>query len=181
MKHSKTLIYSVAAIALLTVGTLGVRAAPTCVRVVKVYRDRMVHHHVTKETAARWALWGQQHPNYRPKKKPPLAPEESLKLVSLACEIPLTNQTFAGLLPSIDETDLLTTTEEPVYLATATPPFTLVGTPLNPAPLAPTDDLPTPEPSTYILLGSALALLAFWKRDRLFGSVAAAGAFPIAD
>ena len=175
MRESRKLIYAVAAAALLMVGTLGVRAAPTCVRFVKVYRERAVHH-VSKETLARWALWGKDHPNFRPKRKPPLGPEESLKKVVVACEIPVYSQTFAGLLPPIDETSLLTTEDVPVYVAVEPPPFTLVGTPLEAAPIAPTDDLPTPEPSTFILLGSAMALLIVWKRDRLFRSFQGNGA-----
>ena len=170
MKKSRTLIYAVATAALLTVGTLGVRAAPTCVQLVKVYRDRAVHHHVTKETAARWAAWGKEHPNYRPKRKPPLSPEESLKKVAIACEVPLYTRNFAGLLSPLEETSLLTTQDLPVYVATTEPVFSLVSTPLEVAPIIPTNDLPTPEPSTFVLLGSALGLLLFWKRQRLFGS-----------
>ena len=166
MKRSRTLVYAVAALFLLTIGTLGVRAAPTCIRIVKVVRERAVHH-VSKETAARWALWGKDHPNYKPKKRAPLSPEESLQKVAIACEIPFSNSTFAGLLPPSEQTDFIPSVEEPVYLATVAPAFTLVGTPLDSAPLLPTDDLPTPEPATFVLLGSALALLAFWKRDRL--------------
>ena len=175
MTKSRKLIYAVAASALLTVGTLGVFAAPPCVRLVKVYRERAVHH-VSKETAARWALWGKDHPNFRPKRKPPLGPEESLKKVIVACEVPLYSQTFAGRLPPVEETGLLTTEDIPVYVATEAPVFTLVGTPLNSAPLAPTDELPTPEPSTFILLSSAIVLLVMWKRERLFGSSQSAGA-----
>ena len=175
MTKSRKLICAVAVAALLTVGTLGVRAAPTCVRIVKVYRERAVHH-VSKETAARWALWGKDHPNYRPKRKPPLGPEESLKKVTVACEVPLYSQTFAGLLPPVDETSLLTTEDVPVYVATEAPVFTLVGTPLDAAPLPSTDALPTPEPSTFILLGSAIALLMVWKRERLLASMQSTGA-----
>ena len=180
MKRSKILVSATAAAILLAAGAIGVRAAPTCVQIVKVVRDRAVHH-VSKETAARWALWGKEHPNYRPKKRKPLSPEESLRKVVFACQIPLSTPTIAGLLPPVEETSYVPSVEEPVYVALATPVFTLVGTPLESAPLAPTDDLPTPEPSTFVLLGSALALLAYWKRDRFFNSASAAPALSVAE
>ncbi len=174
MKQSKTLIYSVASVTLLMVGTISLSAAPACQRFVKVYRERIIHHHhISKETAARWAVWGKEHPNYRPKRKPALAPEETLQKVALACDVPINMQQFGELLTPIDEIGLLIPEEAPVYIATAEPVFTLVGTPLLPAPLVPVDDIPTPEPSTLILLGSALGFLVFWKRAKLLATITA--------
>jgi hypothetical protein len=85
----------------ITVGTVAVKADPACRRLVREYREKRVRNRVSKETAARWAEWNKTHPNFHPHARPKykIVPEEVVKQVEFACEVPQTPSRVTALLP----------------------------------------------------------------------------------
>ena len=153
------------AILLFGVGTLTVQAAPSCVRFVKQYSEKLTHHRVSKATAARWAEWNKDHPNYHPKKrKPRLSPTETMNRVNFDCQVDTTE-----MQPSLIATDFPQDTLIPpgIMYVSFTPkpkPFVLSGVPVTPPPVL--AEAETPEPGTWLLLGTGAAAMALAMRRR---------------
>ncbi len=143
--------------------SIGIQASPTCQRYVEKYIDKVVPHHYTRATLAKWAAWGKQHPNYHPpKRRTPATPQETFDKVNFACEVPPVPVETAGLLkPELPPEPLIPTTL--VTIATSAPPtgpiVSLVNAPLQVPPSSAIGDVPEPGPWLYMLTGAAFLLL----------------------
>ena len=147
---------------ILAVGAVGMQADPLCRRLVREYKEKRVRNKVSKLTAARWAEWNKTHPNFHPHLRPKykLIPEETVKEVEFACQVPT---------KSVEITDNLTpvvpdfTFDAPPVKVVLPPPalptvveVSTVSTPPPPflppySPGVPPGAAPVPEPSSLLL------------------------------
>ncbi len=143
--------------------SIGIQASPTCQRFVERYVDKVVPHHYTRATLAKWAAWGKEHPNYHPpKRRTQLTPQETYDRINFACEVPpVPVETAYMLSPEPIPEPLIPATL--VTIATATPPtgsiVSLVNAPLQVPPTGDVGDVPEPGPWLYMLTGMAFLLL----------------------
>ena len=180
-----TLVTTVA----ISLGVVGVKASTQCVRFVQKVR----HHKVSAATAARWAAWDKAHPNWHPKK----TPKETLAQLDFACQVPVETKPVDQDLPSLQiagfdfPMDMLPPPQPPTIIAMDTPPPTLfperspsiVSPPIY-SPQYPTlfgSVVPavvpvgaTPEPSSWMMLATALLGLAAMLMGRPRRSIALA-------
>ena len=156
-------------------GVVGVQASTECVRFIT---KKVRHHKVSAATAARWAAWDKAHPNWHPKK-----PIETLAQLDFACAVPMIEKPVDGDLPPLQLTSfnfapvLLPPPEAPPMVAmnqppqvfTDVPPMSFVSPPIysppyptifGPPPGPPGHSVApigaTPEPSTWMLLATAI-------------------------
>ena len=168
-KLRKSAVLALAAVAL-GGATIGIQASPTCQRYIEKYVERVIPHHYSKVTLARWAAWGKDHPNYHPPKRHPRStPQETFEKVNFDCEVPPIPVESAFLLTPEPLPDLpLPSTL--VTVATSAPPsgpvISLVNAPLLVPPSPSVGDVPEPGPWLYVLTGTAFLLL-FGKSRRL--------------
>jgi hypothetical protein len=182
-----TVVIAVTATAI-SLGVVGVHASTQCVRFV---RQKIRHHKVSAATAARWKTWDQAHPDWHPKP----TPKETWDKLAFACEVPVTPQQTAAILPPIQLSPLMLPAEmttpcaPPVVVAMNQPPDfvpvqpaeNLVTPPIyspeypsvSAIPIPETSGPPppigaTPEPSTWVLMATALFSMAgiAWRRKR---------------
>lgn len=164
--------------AVISLGVVGVHAATQCVRFIQ----RAHHHRVSAATAARWAAWDKAHPNWHPKKR---SPQETLVALDFACAVPVITKPVNGELPPLELTGFdvpmeMLPPEAPPVVALETPPPTLfpeqvtnstVTPPIYspeypalfgfaPAVVAPPAIGVTPEPSSWMMLATAMLALA---------------------
>ena len=178
-----------------SLGWVGVHASSECVQFIQ---KKVRHHRVSAATAARWVAWDKAHPNWHPK-----TPKETMAQLDFACAVPLIEKPVEDELPPLNLTgfdfamDMLPPPETPpVMVAMNTPPPELL--PLQPMPsvVSPPIYSPeypslfgnfptppthvvtppglTPEPSSWMLLGTsilALGALAF-RRPRTVKALA---------
>jgi hypothetical protein len=172
------------------IGTVGVQASTDCQHLFRAYEKQLakhLHHKVSPETLARWAAWNKAHPHYRPTTK------ESLDKINFVCEVPMDDAGIAQDLPPVDlppvlpaMTDTFTAPQPNVQVSSVVPPDNPLqpitaepefGPVYYPGPpsvfggyTAPTPPVsPTPEPTSVLLMTTALGLLAglvFWKRQQ---------------
>jgi hypothetical protein len=164
----------------LLAAAIGVHADPLCRRLVREYREKRVRNTVSKQTAARWAEWNKTHPNYQPHPRPKykLVPEEVVKQVQFACQVPTKPVDTSELLPPIVPDFNLGPAQPNVVL---TPPVlpgvvevSTASTPPPPflppySPGVPPGIAPVPEPSSLVfsLTGTLfVGITAFCARRR---------------
>ena len=161
-KLRKSAVLTLAAVAL-GGATIGIQASPTCQRYIEKYVERVIPHHYSKATLAKWAQWGKDHPNYHPpKRRPRSTPQETLEKVNFDCEVPPIPVESAFLLTPEPFPDIpLPTTM--VTVATAVPPagpvVSLVNAPLQVPPSPSIGEVPEPGPWLYVLTGTAFLLI----------------------
>jgi len=161
---------------------IGVHADPLCRRLVREYREKQVRNKVSKQTAARWAEWNKTHPSFHPHPRPKykLVPEEVVKQVEFACQVPTKPVETSELLPPIVPDFKLDPPPPTMVLAppvlpgvveistasTPPPPFLPPYSPGVPPGLA-----PVPEPSSIVLFFTgalfAGAMACFARRRSL--------------
>lgn len=161
-------------------GAIGVHADPLCRRLIHEITDKRVRNTVSKQTAERWAKWNKTHPHFHPHSRPKykLMPEEVVKQIELACQVPIKPVDISETLPSIIPDFTLDAPQPKVVLpppvlpsvvevstsSTPPPPF------LPPySPGVPPDIAPVPEPPSIILSFTGVFLfgvMAFCTRRR---------------
>ena len=190
MNVKKLLSYSVLTLVIaLGVGTVTVSASDTCQRLVKHYVvnvQEVIHkrHHYSKETVAKWKIWGLSHPDYHPPKRIvkrlyKRTVKETYDMFNFACGVemkPVDTEGVAFLLPYEDSPSLFTPND--VLIPTLPPDNISTGSngyggPIGggygggigflplPAPLPPVVSSNTPEPSSLVLVGTGLLAAAF--------------------
>jgi len=183
--------------AVISLGVVGVEASTQCVRFIQ----RVRHHKVSAATAERWAAWDKAHPNWHPKKR---TPTETLAQLDFACQVPIIVNHVDGELPPLQLTgldlpmEMLPPPEQPTVVALNTPPpqlfpqetptQSIVSPPIYspeypslfgfaPIPSVVPPPAATPEPSTWMMLATAMLAIAglAFRRARLpaFASVRA--------
>ncbi len=175
MKLKRTPILTIAVMTVLGIGVVAVQASPTCQRIVREYREKVLPKHFSNATLARWAEWGKAHPNYHPKPKPrpALGPQETLSKVQFDCEVPLLQQDVAILLPPVlPDANTMAELELPVFASPVAPTVSLVGVPTVVPPILTGGDVP--EPSSFVLLASGLGLLLLFRRAKGRNNIASA-------
>lgn len=167
--------------AAISLGVVGVHASTECVRFI----TKKVHHKVSAATAARWAAWDKAHPNWHPKKSPAetLAQLDFACAVPMIEKPadgdlpPLELNTFNFpqdlMLPPPAGPPMVAMNEPPQDLFPDAPPMSLVSPPLyspqyptlfGPPPSGPGRSVqppppalgPAPEPSTWMMLATAM-------------------------
>jgi hypothetical protein len=157
--------------AVISLGVIGVHASEECVRFIQK------RHHHSAATLAAWAAWDKAHPNWHPKNRPV---GDTMAAIDFACSVPLIQKPVDGELPPLDISfdvpmEELPPPATPVVVAENTPPPFLDEVPPLPlvAPPIYSPDYPTlsglppipphqvsvgvtPEPSTWMLLATAL-------------------------
>ena len=164
------------------VGTVGVHASTDCQHLFRAYQDQLakhLHHKVSPETLARWAAWNKAHPHYRPTKK------ETLDKIDFVCQVPmdtsgiedgLTPVALPHMLPSMMDTfsapsqpnimvSSLVPPDNPELPPAANPIYPPVYFPGPPTIFSgeapPTPPIgPTPEPSSLLLMTTAVGLMS---------------------
>lgn len=172
--------------AVISLGVVGVRASTQCVRFVQKVR----HHKVSAATAARWAAWDKAHPNWHPKK----TPKEMLAQLDFACQVPVETKPVEQDLPPLQiagfdfPMDMLPPPQPPTIVAMDTPPPALFPDVRSPSIVSPPIYSPqyptlfgfvvpavstpigaTPEPSSWMMLATALLAMAglAYRRQRV--------------
>jgi len=174
-------------LAIAAIGVVSIKADPLCHRLVREYREKRVKNRVSKETAARWAEWNKTHPNFHPHPRPKykVAPEEVVKQMQFACQVPvkpvevtalippeLPNFKFDPVAPPAMPPPELPTVVEISTAATPPPPFLPPYSPGVPPGLS-----PVPEPGSFVLLitgGVFVGSGIFFQRRRTL-SIAGSG------
>jgi len=151
-----------------TLGAGIIKADPVCRRLVREYREKRVKNRVSKETADRWAEWNKTHPNFHPHARPKYktVPEEVVKQVDFACQVPISSTQISTLLPPAIPDFKFEPETPPVLPPPELPPVTqIAGNP--PPPFLPpyNGGLPpglssVPEPSSFVFLFSGCLFLA---------------------
>ncbi len=164
------------------VGTVGVHASTDCQHLFRAYQDQLakhLHHKVSPETLARWAAWNKAHPHYRPTKK------EAMDKIDFVCQVPMDDAGMADgltpvalppVLPSMMDTfsapsqptvivSNLVPPDNPVEPPVANPIYPPVYYPGPPTIFSgetpPTPPIgPTPEPSSLLLMATAVGLMS---------------------
>jgi len=164
------------------IGTVGVHASTDCQHLFRAYQDQLakhLHHKVSPETLARWAAWNKAHPHYRPTKK------ETMDKIDFVCQVPMdTSGIEDGLppvalppvLPSMMDTfsapsqpnvmvSSLVPPDNPELPPAANPIYPPVYFPGPPTIFSgetpPTPPIgPTPEPSSLLLMTTAVGLMS---------------------
>jgi hypothetical protein len=168
-------------IASVGIGTVGVHASTDCQHLFRAYQDQLakhIHHKVSKATLIRWAAWNKAHPHYRPTKK------EAIDKIDFVCQVPvedaaisdgLTPVELPPMMPSM--TDTFAAPSQPnVVVSSLVPPdnpdLTPVANPIYPPVYFPGPPstftgnapppyvAPTPEPSSVMLMATALGLMS---------------------
>jgi len=148
---------------LLAVGAVGMQADPLCRRLVREYREKRVRNTVSRQTAARWAEWNKTHPNYHPHPRPKykLVPEEVVKKVEFACQVPVNPvdiaENLTPIAPDFTPYPLQPKVVLPPPILPGVVEISTAGTPPPPflppySPGIPPSAAPVPEPSDLILV-----------------------------
>lgn len=128
----------------------------------KCFRYAQQKHH-TKQTLDKWADWRMKHPNWRPKITAeeictvPLLPDEPADLIPDMPDIAMEAAPFDSILPP-DEPPTYDQPTVPYDGTYAIPPY--IGPTFFMASVPIDAPAPTPEPSTFVMLGSGLMGLA---------------------
>jgi hypothetical protein len=166
------------------IGTVGVHASTDCQHLFRAYKDQVakhLHHKVSPETLARWAAWNKAHPHYHPTQK------ESMDKIDFVCQVPMDDAGISDALPPVGLPPLLTSMtdtfsapsqpniivsnlvppDSPVQPPVANPIYPPVYFPGSPStfsseapPSVTTLSAPTPEPTSLLLMATALALMS---------------------
>jgi hypothetical protein len=151
------------ALMILIIGAVGMQADPLCHRLIREYKEKLVRNRVSKKTAERWAAWDKTHPNFHPRPRPKykLVPEEVVKQMDFACQVPVKPVEIHEMMPpAIPDF----TWDTPPPTAVLPPPkvpgvveITTVNTPAPPflppySPGIPPGIEPVPEPSEFVLM-----------------------------
>lgn len=179
-----TMVIALTAVAV-SLGVVGVHASTQCVRFI---RQKVRHHRVSAATAARWKAWDQAHPNWRPKPTPTetwskldfacevpvvqpqqtagllpsiqLAPPLALPMdMAAPCAPPVIiakNAPTPDFFPSQPSESLVT---PPIYSPEYPQVFGQIPIPDTAGPPPPAVGA-TPEPSTWVLMATALFAMA---------------------
>lgn len=168
--------------AVISLGWIGVHASEECVHFIQ----KRVRHHHSAATLAAWAAWDKAHPNWHPK---PRNPVETMAAVDFACSVPIIQKPVDGQLPLLQtnlfDLPLEMLPPEPLpMVALNTPPVLndITGLPMVSPPIyspqypnlfgsVPPHQAPpgiTPEPSTWMLLATAMLSIVSlgWRRPR---------------
>ena len=166
-----------------TAGVLAIHASAACERFVKTYVTRPVRNTVSKQTLAAWAAWREAHPNWKPNRKHPrpkyvMTRDESIKKVDFACAVETEPTDLTAALDPVDAEGPPAQVELPrmesqLELPKADVPQVTELAELTPfVPIAIPADIPVaspvPENATWLLVGSALTLLALPRSRRQF-------------
>jgi hypothetical protein len=147
---------------ILVLGAAVVQADPLCKRLVREYKEKRVRNKVGKQTAARWAEWNKTHPNFHPHARPKykLVPEEAVKEVDFACQVPTAPVEVTEILPPIVPDFHFDSPPTQIVLAPPTLPtvveISTASTPPPPflppySPGVPPGIAPVPEPSSLVM------------------------------
>ena len=162
-------------VASIGVGTMGVHASTDCQNLFHAYKNQVVshlHHKVSPATLASWAAWNKAHPHYRPTKK------EVIDKINFVCQVPMDDSAIAQDLPPIELPPLLPSMAPPqpnILVSSMAPPDSPIQPPAGDPEYPPvyypgpptlfgggsTPPIsPTPEPSSLLLMATAVGLLS---------------------
>lgn len=178
---NRKIVLPVVFVCLAACGVMGSQAVPVCEHLVKSYKTIRTRNKVSPATAARWALWNETHPDFKPHARPKYkySKQEVEQMVGFACkQVRMIPNEEVALLPASPESDYLSENRldtlpdytvgisevavNDVPALPFVPPYTAAGPVLNPTPV--------PEPGALVLLATGLGA-ALFLRSRRRGAV----------